>query len=66
MTGTGGLQRLPKYFIKNYLLPLPSVAIQEAIITEIYKERKIIEANKTIIARFQKRISDRIRRVWEE
>jgi len=66
MTGTGGLQRLPKYFLENYLLPIPSLAIQEENITEIQKERKIIEANKTIISRFQKRISDRIRRVWED
>ena len=65
MTGTGGLQRVPKYFLKNYAIPLPTIDTQRGIISGIKKERSIIDSNTTLIARFEAKIAARIKRVWE-
>jgi restriction endonuclease S subunit len=64
MTGTGGLQRVPKDFIGSYIIPLPDLAIQEQIISDIENELDIIEKNKEIVTIFEQKIKDRIAAVW--
>jgi len=52
--------------LKEIKIPLPSIKIQKIIVDEIQSEIDIIDANKALIERFEAKIADRIRRVWEE
>jgi len=64
MTGTGGLQRVPKQFVKEYCIPIPDLAIQQAIISEINNEQKLVESNRQFIALYEKKITEKINRLW--
>ena len=66
MIGTGGLQRIPKDFLKNYLIPLPPLTVQEEIVAEIESYQKEIEDSKRLIESFQQKIKDKIAEVWGE
>lgn len=66
MTGTGGLQRLTKDFVVNYLLPLPDLDTQKSIVENINKEMAIIEQNKHLIKLFERKINDKMSEVWGE
>lgn len=66
MTGTGGLQRVPKDFVNKTLIPLPPVETQKKIISQIENEQEIVNANKQLIEIFEQKIKDRIAKVWGE
>ena len=66
MTGTGGLQRVPRSVLENYRIPLPSIEIQRAIITDIKVEQRLINANRELIERFEKKVQKTIARIWGE
>ena len=66
MTGTGGLQRVPRSVVENYQIPLPPLATQQAIVAEIEAEQALIDANRQLIERFEAKIKDAINRVWGE
>jgi len=40
MTGTGGLQRVPRSYVEQYSIPLPPLEIQKQIVAEIEATRK--------------------------
>ena len=65
MTGTGGLQRVPKDFIFSTKIPLPPLEIQNQIVTQIEKEQALVNANKELIEIYGQKIKDRIAKVWE-
>ncbi len=64
MTGTGGLQRVPRSVIENYKIPLPSLTIQQAIVTEIEVEQSLVVANRELMERMEEKIRTAIGRVW--
>ena len=64
MTGTGGLQRVPRRVIESYQIPLPPLATQEAIVAEIEAERALVSANRELVGRMEGRIAAAIGRVW--
>lgn len=64
MTGTGGLQRVPKDFIENYEIPTPPIEIQQSIVERIESEKQIIEGNKKLIEIYTQKIQDRINNIW--
>ncbi len=66
MTGTGGLQRVPKDFVEKYEIPVPLLEIQQSIVERIEGERQIIEGNKKLIEIYTKKIQDRINKIWGE
>ncbi len=66
MTGTGGLQRVPRTVIEDYQIPLPSLETQRAIVAEIEAEQALVNANRELIARFEKKIQATLARVWGE
>ncbi len=66
MTGTGGLQRVPRSVIENYKIPLPPPEIQRAIVAEIEAEQALVAANRELIARMEKKIQTTLARVWDE
>ncbi len=64
MTGTGGLQRVPKAVLESYRIPLPSREIQKGIVSEIKSEQALLDSNRTLVNRMEKRIRAAIGRVW--
>ncbi len=66
MTGTGGLQRVPRAVVEEHNIPVPGVEIQQAIVDEVEAELRVVEANKELIHRFEEKIKQTIKRVWGE
>ncbi len=66
MTGTGGLQRVPRAVVESYHIPLPPLATQQAIVAEVEAEQALVAANRELIDRFEKKIQATIARVWGE
>ena len=64
MTGTGGLQRVPRSVIENYKIPLPPLATQQEIVAEIEAEQSLVAANRELMERMEGKIRAAIGRVW--
>ena len=64
MTGTGGLQRVPRSVVESYAIPLPPLATQQEIVAEIEAEQALVAANRELITRFEKKIQATLARVW--
>ena len=47
-------------------IPLPPISTQRAIVTEIEAEQKLVDSNRELIARFEKKIQAVLARVWGE
>ena len=63
MTGTGGLQRVPRDFLANYLIPLPPLSVQEEIVAEIEGYQKIIDGARQVVENYKPTI--KIDPSWE-
>lgn len=66
MTGTGGLQRVPRAVIEEEPIPLPRLETQRSIIAEIEDEQAVVDGNRDLIVRFKKKIESAVARVWGE
>ncbi|RCK74531.1 MAG: Type I restriction-modification system, DNA-methyltransferase subunit M [Ignavibacteriae bacterium] len=66
MTGTGGLQRVPAFFIQEYQIPLPPLEVQQRIVDKIESERKVIDTLREMIKTYEEKIKRVIDRVWGE
>ena len=66
MTGTGGLQRVPKDYLTQFKIPLPDMMTQQKIINLIESEKEVVNANKKLITIYEQKIKDRIAEVWGE
>lgn len=65
MTGTGGLQRVPRDILAEWKIPIPQdIEEQQALVDEILAEQELINANKELIIRFEAKIKATIDRVW--
>ncbi len=65
MTGTGGLQRVPTNFVKNYQIPLPPLSVQQEIVEKIDQYQKdILDAKKTI-SLIEEKIKLKVSVIWE-
>jgi type I restriction enzyme M protein len=53
MTGTGGLQRVPKEFIERFEIPLPPLEVQQEIVAEIEGYQKIIDGARAVIENYR-------------
>jgi len=49
-----------------YKIPLPPIEVQQAIAAEIAAEQALVNGNRDLIARFEKKIDAAIARVWGE
>jgi len=64
--GTGGTYKeISKSTLSGIEIPIPSTEIQRSIVSEIIQESKQIDTCKELITRFEAKIAERIRRVWE-
>ncbi len=57
MTGTGGLQRVPRDYVENSKIPLPPIAIQQEIVAEIESYQKVINGARAVIDNYRPHIA---------
>ena len=64
MTGTGGLQRVPRSVLEEYKVPLPSLETQRGIVADVEAEMALVTANTKLVQRTVKNSQAVIERVW--
>lgn len=64
MSGTSGLQRLPRDFVSAFPILLPSIEEQKLLIRKMRIEQQMVDTNKQLITIFEQKIKDRINEVW--
>ena len=50
--------------LKSLLIPVPPIEIQKAIVAEIEAEQALVNANRELIERFEKKIQTVLNRIW--
>ena len=65
MTGTGGLQRVPRWAMGEYEIPLPPLETQREIVVELDEERSAVDQAVMLATKMEQRIQDAIARVWQ-
>ncbi len=63
---SGTVTNLHLVDIKTIKIPLPPLATQQAIVAEIEAEQALVNANRELIERFEKKIQATLARVWGE
>jgi len=58
--------QLPIRSLNEAIIPLPPLATQQAIVAEIEAEQALVNSNRELIARFEKKIQTTLTRVWGE
>ena len=61
----GGQPQFNGNALKQIKFPLPPLDTQQAIVEEIEAEQALVDANRELIERFEKKIRNAIARVWE-
>jgi len=56
MTGTGGLQRVPRDYIENFELPVPPLDVQREIVTEIEEYQNVINGARAVLDNYRTHI----------
>ena len=62
----GSMPKINQSIVERIPIPLPPLAIQKALTLEIKAEQTLVQGNRDLIARFEKKIADAISRVWGE
>ena len=63
---SGTVTNLHLVDIKTIQVPLPTLTEQQQIVAEIEAERALVNANRELIERFEKKIQATVGRVWDE
>jgi restriction endonuclease S subunit len=50
--------------IRRFRIPLPPLDVQRAIVAELQAEQRLVDGNRELIARFEKKIARVLARVW--
>ncbi len=67
LAATGGVvNNLNSKIVRGAEIPLPPLTTQQAIVAEIEREQAIVDSNRELIERFEKKIEAAIGRVWNE
>lgn len=56
MTGTGGLQRVPKRYVEQFEIPLPPLEVQREIVAEIEAYQKVIDGARAVLDHYRPHI----------
>ena len=56
MTGTGGLQRVPRDYVENFQIPLPPLEVQKEIVAEIERYQKVIDGARAVLNNYRPHI----------
>ena len=57
MTGTGGLQRIPRPSVENSEIPLPPLEVQKEIVAEIEGYQKVIDGARAVVDNYRPHIA---------
>lgn len=57
MTGTGGLQRVPRAYLEHFEIPLPSLDVQKEIVAEIEGYQKVIDGARAVLDNYRPHIA---------
>ena len=57
MTGTGGLQRVPRKFVEDFAVPLPPLEVQKEIVAEIEGYQKVIDGAQAVVENYRPQIT---------
>jgi len=60
----GGQPSISQTTVYERIIPLPPLAEQQAIVSEIEVEQGLVDGNRELITRFEKKIQQTIARVW--
>ena len=67
LAATGGVvNNLNSKIVRSVRIPLPPLETQQAIVAEIEAERVLVDANRKLIERMERKIAAAIARVWAE
>jgi type I restriction enzyme M protein len=50
--------------LRDFSIPVPPIEIQKAIVAEIEAEQALVNANRELIERFEKKIQTVLNRIW--
>ena len=50
--------------LKRIKIPLPPLSVQEEVVAEIGAEQKVVNTNKELIKKMERKIEAKINRVW--
>lgn len=64
MTGTGGLQRVPRDYVENFQIPLPPLEVQKEIVAEIEGYQQEIKNYELEITKCREKIAKAVNKVW--
>ncbi len=56
MTGTGGLQRVPRDYVESFQIPLPPLDVQKEIVAEIEGYQKVIDGARAVLDHYRPHI----------
>lgn len=56
MTGTGGLQRVPKGYVEQFRIPLPTLDVQKEIVAEIEGYQRVIDGARAVLDNYRPHI----------
>ena len=57
MTGTGGLQRLPRKFLEDFQIPLPPLDAQREIVAEIEGYQRVMDGARAVVQNYRPHIT---------
>jgi type I restriction enzyme M protein len=66
ISNSAGIALINNGDISTVQIPLPPLATQQAIVAEIEAEQALVNANRELITRFEKKIQATLARVWGE
>jgi len=59
------IRNLSQGILSELEVPLPPLATQQAIVAEIEAEQVLVNANRELVARFEKKIAATLARIWD-
>lgn len=62
----GGQPSISQSTVYERQIPVPTLAEQELIVSQIEKEQQLVNANKELIKLYEQKIKDEINKLWEE
>ncbi|MBI2191806.1 MAG: N-6 DNA methylase [Planctomycetes bacterium] len=60
------INNLSQDILRNVVVPVPPLADQRQIVDELESERALVEANRELIARFEKKLQAKLAEIWGE
>ena len=62
----GNQSNLNSKLIKELMISIPALEIQQQIVTQIKKEQELVNSSKQLIEIFEQKIKDRVSKIWGE